>query len=490
MINRHRWTFGKRALVAATMIAACSGDDSTGATTATTSATQTSTTAAETSTSTGKSTDATTTTSATGSGSDSDSTSTTSAETSTTSTSGPPPTCGDGMVDDNEECDDGNTDNTDNCTNDCLNAVCGDGYVGPGESCDDGNQIDDDECSNSCALASCGDGLVQGEEECDDGNDVDTDACLNTCKMAVCGDGTVQEGAEDCDDGNVDETDSCTSMCKAPTCDDMAMNGDESDVDCGGSCGPCGEGLACTEGKGCESGYCEMDICALPPNCKALLANNPDVGSGVYSLDPDGEGGKAAFDAYCDMETDGGGWTLALKADGTKLTFNYNSGYWGNSSLYNKDEADLDRVEAKLETWNSVPFTEVMMGMEQPIGNMGALDLKYVMIPIDKPSLFSIFNGGKFIPSNIGRNAWKSLISGSSLQPNCNREGFNNAPKTRIGIFSNQENDCNTPDSYIGIGNLGNGCNGVKEARVGNMASCSADNGNKSLVGFGVLFVR
>ncbi len=484
---QYPWKTAGRALVAATVIAACSSDDGASGTTATSSATMTaSTTAAETSTTTGTTSDPTTTSSGGNSDSDSTSTSTTSPETGST---GPAPYCGDGTVDDNEECDDGNMENTDSCTDECLNAVCGDGYVGPGEGCDDANQIDDDECTNLCVLTSCGDGVLQGEEECDDGNDVDTDACLNACKNASCGDGTVQDGVEDCDDGNDDETDSCTSMCKAPACDDMAMNGDEIDVDCGGSCGPCGEGLACTEGKGCESGYCDMDSCALPPNCKALLANNPDAGNGVYSLDPDGDGGKAAFDAYCDMETDGGGWTLALKADGTKLTFNYNSGYWGNASIFNKDEADLDRTEAKLETWNSVPFTEVMMGMEQPIGNMGNLDLKYVMIPIDKPSLFSIFNGGKFVPSNIGRNAWKSLITGSSLQPNCNREGFNNAPRTRIGIFSNQENDCNSPDSYIGIGNLGNGC-GVAEARVGNMASCSADNGNKSLVGFGVLFVR
>src|SRR5262245_22524726 len=35
--------------------------------------------------------------------------------------------CGDGMVDMGEECDDGNPDDTDACTNACLNAICGDG---------------------------------------------------------------------------------------------------------------------------------------------------------------------------------------------------------------------------------------------------------------------------------------------------------------------------------------------------------------------------
>ena len=37
--------------------------------------------------------------------------------------------CGDGVVDPGEECDDGNTDNTDTCLNDCTAAECGDGII-------------------------------------------------------------------------------------------------------------------------------------------------------------------------------------------------------------------------------------------------------------------------------------------------------------------------------------------------------------------------
>jgi hypothetical protein len=125
---------------------------------------------------------------------------------------------------------------------------------------------------------------------------------------------------------------------------------------------------------------------------------------------------------------------------------------------------------------------------------MGPLALKTQKLPITRPALLNLFQGNAYVATAIGRNAWKALITNSSLQPNCNREGFNSNPtggaRSRIGIVSNQENDCNSPDSYIGIGNNAAGCNGVAEQRVGNMASCTGDNGDKSLAAFGVVFVR
>jgi len=45
-------------------------------------------------------------------------------------------------------------------------------------------------------------------------------------------------------------------------------------------------------------------------NCQDLKLKVPSAASGVYWIDPDGGSHGNAFQAYCDQQTDGGGWIL------------------------------------------------------------------------------------------------------------------------------------------------------------------------------------
>jgi len=56
-----------------------------------------------------------------------------------------PTTCGNGMVEAGEECDDGNCVATDTCNNNCKNPYCGDGIVQAPETCDGSEN-----CPNDC----------------------------------------------------------------------------------------------------------------------------------------------------------------------------------------------------------------------------------------------------------------------------------------------------------------------------------------------------
>jgi fibro-slime domain-containing protein len=165
-----------------------------------------------------------------------------------------PPHCGDGKLDDDEACDDGNILTGDGCIGNCLMvergyscyppgqpchlvARCGDGLIIAPELCDDGNKNPGDGCSASCKIelgfkcsgnpstcttTTCGDGKVEGAESCDDKNTMPFDGCSTVCQnepncesgacTSRCGDGI--KLTEDCDDGNNVSGDGCSAECK------------------------------------------------------------------------------------------------------------------------------------------------------------------------------------------------------------------------------------------------------------------------------------
>ncbi|MDD9945343.1 MAG: hypothetical protein OXU20_30145 [Myxococcales bacterium] len=127
------------------------------------------------------------------------------------------PVCGNGDLEEGEECDDGNTEGGDACSPSCtVENLCGNGSPDPGEECDDGNLTNGDGCSAGCSLEQgCGDGTVESGEECDDDNLTAGDGCSETCQLEYgCGDGVVQAG-EDCDDDNLISGDGCSADCRA-----------------------------------------------------------------------------------------------------------------------------------------------------------------------------------------------------------------------------------------------------------------------------------
>ena len=180
-------------------------------------------------------------------------------------------TCGNGVFQGTEQCDDGNTNNNDACTNTCLNARCGDNLIRPGfEFCDGNSRVctttqgysGTETCNSQCtafdsciSFERCGDGIIQngaGEicdnglangqpnkcnlqctgitipicgnneeesnEQCDDGNSINEDSCTNACIDAVCGDGFTQIGMETCDDGLLNgQPGKCNSLCSGTT---------------------------------------------------------------------------------------------------------------------------------------------------------------------------------------------------------------------------------------------------------------------------------
>jgi MYXO-CTERM domain-containing protein len=136
------------------------------------------------------------------------------------------PFCGNGKLDQAEQCDNGaaNSDTIPGaCRSDCTTAHCGDGVVDPGEACDDGaanSDVTSGACRTSCVKPACGDQVVDPGETCDNGaanSDTASGACRTTCVPATCGDGVVDPG-EACDHGASNGSDGlCGIDCTAPS---------------------------------------------------------------------------------------------------------------------------------------------------------------------------------------------------------------------------------------------------------------------------------
>ena len=91
----------------------------------------------------------------------------------------------------------------------------------------------------------CHDRVIDGDE-----SDID---CGGSC--APCPGGGTCRMRADCQTGGC-----AVGRCAAPTCSDGLGDGVESDVDCGGPCAPCVVGSACAGADDCASGRCSADI--------------------------------------------------------------------------------------------------------------------------------------------------------------------------------------------------------------------------------------
>jgi cysteine-rich repeat protein len=139
-----------------------------------------------------------------------------------------------------EECDDGNTDDTDGCTRQCKYTCASDKDCQTAEPCLSAPVCDPQKhvcsgtgmpiadrtlCTESgnagwcingaCVPTNCGNGQIEGTEECDRGteNGQSGSPCARDCKNVACGNGRV-EGDEQCDDGNKVSLDNCDENCK------------------------------------------------------------------------------------------------------------------------------------------------------------------------------------------------------------------------------------------------------------------------------------
>jgi hypothetical protein len=106
------------------------------------------------------------------------------------------------------------------------------------------------------------------------------------------------------------------------------------------------------------------DACDIMASCKEIIDLTKDVTpkpiDGIYKIDPDGDlGSGLPYDVYCDMTTNGGGWTLIMRANHDN--FPYDDALWTNSTVLNETNFDFSvrDTKAKYPSFFMVPVTEI-----------------------------------------------------------------------------------------------------------------------------------
>lgn len=137
-----------------------------------------------------------------------------------------------------------------------------------------------------------------------------------------------------------------SGFCSRPGCDDDSRNGQETDVDCGGNCGKCDLGKLCDKDGDCRSGQCDSSTsrCAeKKDSCEnnRLDPSESDVDCGG-SCGPCAVGLKCDADADCVSTASCDDGTCARKAvdtDGDSVADDKDNCL----TVRNKDQADTDK---------------------------------------------------------------------------------------------------------------------------------------------------
>ncbi len=257
--------------------------------------------------------------------------------------------------------------------------------------------------------------------------------------------------------------------------------------------------------RGCgDREVCFNGACRVPASCAELRDQRRALPTGVYTLDEDGAPGGNTFAAWCDMDFDGGGWTLVLKVDGAANDLAYNASLWTNGTL-RPDSVNLNRESALLRAYSTVRVRQFWLALSTarmaPEG--GDVLATVPRVVATRPSTSAcetprgVFAGSTFDSVTPAVSEWAAAVPGARFDSACTRVGVNAesaaGARVRLGALARRADGCPYDNAWLGLGGLAAPCTDGGAAPVvsaGWVGPCNADGTRSAQPAFAWLFVR
>lgn len=221
--------------------------------------------------------------------------------------------------------------------------------------------------------------------------------------------------------------------------------------------------ISCSKSTGNAPG--SLSINTDPRSCLDIYNSNTSSASGTYFIDPDGTAGPLAqIQVYCDMTTNGGGWTLVMKqksSDGS--TLQGDTAYWTSSATapLNDSSGNLNTSDQNLV---SAAFTQISITQLMLVASNETTQKTQSATATSAFAAFQVTPTDYTDDTNVNRPNW---FVNTSTYPNGNaitgaRFGFNfrQKPSTiycaaRWGWTANQDPTGTSAGSADSCGGLG-----------------------------------
>lgn len=199
-------------------------------------------------------------------------------------------------------------------------------------------------------------------------------------------------------------------------------------------------------------------------SCAALNDTTGDHGDGLYWLDPNGGESTDAFLAYCEMDLQGGGWTLAMNVDPTDggRVIYPNTAFWQAAAEYGSIGSHFVSDYASPAAASLQP-TEILIAVARPGPTGQVFGWKHWTLAVPNQPLKTYFTGGTntvLTTAVLGEDssavyAYEALIGAPRAFPahsdqlTANRAQGPNTDQTRIAASSYSPH---SDDNQAGLG--------------------------------------